>query len=466
MGGVGVGDQSFAGGFGYGGLAGGVEFGFFEVFEDFLGAGDDRVWEAGESGDLDAVALVCAAGEDFSQEDDLVVPLADGDIEILHAAAGALEVGEFVVVGGEEGAAADFVVEVFGDAPGDGEAVECGCAASDFIEDDEAAVRGVIEDVRRFVHFHHEGRLTSREVVVGADAGEDAVGEAESHGFGGDETAGLGKEGEEGDLADVGGFSSHVRAGDDGEFLPVRAKVCVIRNKARAFGLLVQDGVASIADFQNIRVVDLRAAVAVEACGFGERADGVKDGECRGGFLQVVDLAQDGAAEFGEDFDLAGAGAFVRAEDFAFKFLEFGSDEALAVDGCLFADVVGWDRAEVRFGDFDEVAEDGSEADLEGFDARPLDFLFLQGGDPVFSLVRGRAEFVQVRVVACLDEAAITNHCGRFRYDGAAEGFTEFRKGMEACGETREQGGGNGESMKPSKTGREGGDAVEGLRQG
>ncbi len=66
LGRVGVGDEAFAGGFGYGGLAGGVEFGFFEVFEDFLGAGDDRVGEAGEAGDLDAVALVCTAGEDFS----------------------------------------------------------------------------------------------------------------------------------------------------------------------------------------------------------------------------------------------------------------------------------------------------------------------------------------------------------------------------------------------------------------
>ena len=71
-------------------------------------------------------------------------------------------------------------------------------------------------------------------------------------------------------MADVGGFSSHVRAGDDGEFLSVRAEVCVIRNKARTLGLLIQNGVASIGDFQNIRVVDLRAAVAVEAGGFGE----------------------------------------------------------------------------------------------------------------------------------------------------------------------------------------------------
>ena len=63
---VGVWGEALAHRFGHGGVAGGVEFGFLEVFEDFLGAGDDRVGEAGESGDLDAVALIGAAGEDFS----------------------------------------------------------------------------------------------------------------------------------------------------------------------------------------------------------------------------------------------------------------------------------------------------------------------------------------------------------------------------------------------------------------
>ena len=65
-GGGGVGGEAFAGGFGQGGLAFGVEFGFLEVAEDFLGAGDDRVGEAGEAGDLNAVALVGAAGDDFA----------------------------------------------------------------------------------------------------------------------------------------------------------------------------------------------------------------------------------------------------------------------------------------------------------------------------------------------------------------------------------------------------------------
>ncbi len=137
--GVGIGNEALSRALGDSRLAGGVEFGLFQVFEDFLGAGDNRVGKSCESGDLDAIALVGAAGEDFSQEDDLVVPLADGNIEVLNAAAGAFEVGELVVVGGKEGAAADFVMEVFRDTPGDGQAVECGGAAPDFVENHEAA---------------------------------------------------------------------------------------------------------------------------------------------------------------------------------------------------------------------------------------------------------------------------------------------------------------------------------------
>ena len=96
--GGGVGDEAFAAAFGEGRLAVGVEFGLFEVREDFLRPGDDRVGESGEARDLDPVALVRAAGHDFPQEDDLVVPFADGDIEVEDAGARAFEVGELVVV--------------------------------------------------------------------------------------------------------------------------------------------------------------------------------------------------------------------------------------------------------------------------------------------------------------------------------------------------------------------------------
>ena len=59
----------------------------FELLEDFLGAVDDVFGEAGESGDLDAVAFFGAAGEDLAEEDDLLVPLLHGDVVVLHGAA-------------------------------------------------------------------------------------------------------------------------------------------------------------------------------------------------------------------------------------------------------------------------------------------------------------------------------------------------------------------------------------------
>lgn len=92
--------------FGFGAGAGalgslGVEL---EVAEDFGGAGDDGLGKAGEAGHLDAVAFVGGAGLDFAEEDDVFVPLADGDVVVLDGFFAGGEVAELVVVGGEEGA--------------------------------------------------------------------------------------------------------------------------------------------------------------------------------------------------------------------------------------------------------------------------------------------------------------------------------------------------------------------------
>ena len=55
-----------------------------QATEDFLGATDDLGGQSGEAGDLNAVAAVRRAGDDAVQEDDLVVPLADGDGEVFR----------------------------------------------------------------------------------------------------------------------------------------------------------------------------------------------------------------------------------------------------------------------------------------------------------------------------------------------------------------------------------------------
>ena len=92
-----------------------------EIVEDFGGSCDDGAWHAGESCDMESVGLVGAAGDDFAQEGDFLALFGDEDVEVADAGLGVGEVGEFVVVGGEEGSClgGGCVVEVFGDGPGE-----------------------------------------------------------------------------------------------------------------------------------------------------------------------------------------------------------------------------------------------------------------------------------------------------------------------------------------------------------
>ena len=100
-----------------------------------------------------------------------------------------------MVVGGEEGSGAafrPFGVEVFNDGPGDGEAVVGTGAPSNFVENDEAAGTGIVQDVGGLVHFDHEGRVAAGQFVACADSGEDAIDKAETAALGGYPGTGLG----------------------------------------------------------------------------------------------------------------------------------------------------------------------------------------------------------------------------------------------------------------------------------
>ena len=69
--------------------------------KNFFGAIKDFFWQAGEAGDLDAITLIGATGDDFAQENDLLVPFADGDVQIADTFAVLGELGELVIVRGK-----------------------------------------------------------------------------------------------------------------------------------------------------------------------------------------------------------------------------------------------------------------------------------------------------------------------------------------------------------------------------
>src|SRR5690349_3002787 len=104
--------------------------------ENILRAIKNFFGQTGETSDLDAVAFVCAAVDDLTQEDDLLVPFAHGNVQIADAFAVFGELRQLVIVRSEQGPRFDFVVEKFCYAPSNGEPVEGRCAPADLVEND------------------------------------------------------------------------------------------------------------------------------------------------------------------------------------------------------------------------------------------------------------------------------------------------------------------------------------------
>ena len=115
----------------------------------------------------------------------------------------------------------------------------------------------------------------------------------------------------------------------------------------------------------------------------------------------------------------------VGREHLLLVFFQLGRDVALGVFYRLFADVFGRYLLAMGVGDFDVVAENLVEADLERGNARPLALLGLIAGDPLLAAAGQLAQGVERLVVTVADEAAVAAGeravVGQRRIEPAAE---------------------------------------------
>src|SRR5712692_7942648 len=152
---------------------------------------------------MDTIALISTARDDFAQENDCSCFFCDSYIQTANARQHLCHFYQFVVVCGKEGTgtATFVVVQIFDDGTGDGQTIIGASAASDLVENEQAAGCGVMEDVCCLYHLHHEGTLACCQVVLGTDAREDAVHQANSGCFGGNVATDLGHKDNQCDLA-------------------------------------------------------------------------------------------------------------------------------------------------------------------------------------------------------------------------------------------------------------------------
>ena len=76
---------------------------------------------------------------------------------------------------GEERPRPHPVVEVLGDRPGQGEAIERARPAPHFVEDEQRSRGRLVEDARALGHLDHERALPASEIVRCSHAREEAV---------------------------------------------------------------------------------------------------------------------------------------------------------------------------------------------------------------------------------------------------------------------------------------------------
>ena len=254
---------------------------------------------------------------------------------------------------------------MLGDCPGEAQPVEGRRAAADLVEDDEAARRGAVQDVRRLLHLDHEGRLAARDVVGRADAGEDPIDDRQLGAAARHERPGLRHEAEQCGLAEIGGLAAHVRSGEDDELVRRRVERHVVRHER------VARRAARRPDAARRRRRDRRRRAPSAWCSSARPPSRPAPPAHRA--PRVPEPCPESAAPSAATCvrrasKIASSRSRIRSSapsTFSSYVLQRGRDEPLAAGDGLLSVIVGRHVGEVRLRDLDVVPEDAVVADLQ-----------------------------------------------------------------------------------------------------
>ena len=352
--------------------------------------------------------------------------VGDRDTVVVDAVQPSLELGELVVMGGEEGLRPNDLRDVLDHGPGDAEAVEGRGTAADLVEDQQRLRRRIPEDVRHLVHLHHKGRLPGREVVACADPREDPVADRDVRMARRHKGADARHQHDQRHLPHVGRLAGHIRSGDDGN--PVRRiiEAGIIGHKHPILEELFDDRMTPILDVDAPRLVDLRTAVVVARRDLRKRDQAVEQGHIVRSLLHALHVLRDGIPHIAEKLVLELVQLLLRAEDLILELLQLLRRVALRARQGLLPDIVRRHEVLEAVRHLDAVAEDTVELHLQGLDARTLPLPLLELRKPLLAVQLRLHVAVRLRVVALADDPAITARDRRILHDRLVDHLVEL----------------------------------------
>ena len=352
--------------------------------------------------------------------------VGDRDTVVVDAVQPSLELGELVIMGGEEGLRPNDLRDVLDHGPGDAEAVEGRGTAADLVEDQQRLRRRIPEDIRHLVHLHHEGRLPGREVVACADPREDTVADRDVRTARRHEGADARHQHDQRHLPHISRFTGHVRSGDDGD--PVRriVEAGIIGHEHPILEQLLDDRMPPVLDVDAARLVDLRPAVVVARCDLRKRNQAVEQRHIVRGLLHTLHVLRDGIPYIAEKLILELVQLLLRAEDLVLKLLELLRRVALRPRQGLLPDIVRRHEVLEAVRHLDAVAEDAVKLHLQRLDARALPLPLLELREPLLAVQLRLHVAVRLRVVALADDAAIAARHRRILHDCLVDPLVEL----------------------------------------
>ena len=195
------------------------------------------------------------------QKHDAVLVLDRIQMHVGHLAILLCQPGELEVMRGEQRQRLVLLHQMPGNGPGQRQAVEGRGAAADLIHQHQAVRPGVVQDVGRFGHLHHESRAPAGEVVRGANAGEDLIDRPQREGGCRYKTAAMRQQHDQRYLPHIGRLAAHVRAGDQ-QHAAAGRELGVVGNEglAQCRDLRLDHRMPALAQLQPRLVAPVRAA--------------------------------------------------------------------------------------------------------------------------------------------------------------------------------------------------------------
>src|SRR5579862_3690329 len=424
--------------------------------QNFAGAADDRVWEAGQARYFDPVTLVCASRLDAAQEHDFASCFLDGYVHVFHSRQQLLELRQLVIMRGEKRFWPRPRVQSFHNGPRNREPVKCGSSASHFVKQHETRGCCGVQDCRHFTHFHKKRRTAARQIVRRSDSCKDAIHHRQFRFCSRHERAHLRQDRNQRRLPQIRRFAAHIRPGDDQKKLRFVVEVQVIGHETLATFLeqLLNHRMSPARDQKRTQsrtrldtcftlrraTCKLRSRVVSRCRNPREVHQHVKLCDGRRRPPQARRLARDRLANFAIQPPLDFEYPLLGRQHLAFVLLQLARRESLGIDQSLLPLIISRRKMQIRFRNLDVETKHLVIANLERRYPGTLPLTLFHRRDNLASLLGDVAQLIELGVIAAADHSGIIDHRRRLFRNSARNQIAHVRHLVHLIAQRRKPG--------------------------